>query len=314
MARKVRIATMSGEVLSFPYEQGLDNAVENIISYWGKKLSMVWSDEPDLVVLPECCDRYLNLTIEQRMEYYEVRGSRVLDYFAGEAKKHNCYIAYSAIFPGDDGINRNSVIMIDRKGEVIGRYDKVFPVVGECEANNGLPGNEAVVFECDFGRVGAAICFDLNFDSLREMYKEKKPELMIFSSAYHGGLMQNYWAYDLRCWFVSAVGCGNPSTVVNPIGVKVAETSNYSTWLTKEINLDYFVGHLDFNIEKAYAAKEKYKTGFDIFDPGYIGSFLLSSEMDDVTALEIAEEFDFETLDGYFERNIKYAEERRKKE
>ena len=314
MARKIRIATMSGETLSFPYEQGLDKAVENIISYWGNKLYYVWSDEPDLVVLPECCDRYRNFTLEQRHEYYNFRGTKVLDYFAEEAKKHNCYIAYSSVIPGEDGINRNSVIMIDRNGKPMGRYDKVFPVVTECESNHSVPGNEAVIFECDFGRVGAAICFDLNFDILRNMYKEKKPELMIFSSAYHGGLMQNYWAYDLRCWFVSSVGCGNPSTVVNPLGVTVAETSNYASWLTKEINLDYFVGHLDFNFEKAVAAKEKYKKGFDIFDPGYIGAFLLSSEMEDVTALEIAKEFDFETLDGYFERNIKYADERRRKE
>jgi len=68
-----------------------------------------------------------------------------------------------------------------------------------------LYGREAPVFDCDFGRVAFAICFDLNFDELRLKYVKAKPDLIVFSSVYHGGLMQAYWAYSCRAHFIGAV-------------------------------------------------------------------------------------------------------------
>ena len=52
-----------------------------------------------------------------------------------------------------------------------------------------LPGEGAKVFETDFGRIGAIICFDLNFQELLEDYKNKGVELLCMLSAFNGGFM-----------------------------------------------------------------------------------------------------------------------------
>lgn len=321
MARKIKVATLSGEVLTTPLEEGMEAAVTKMISYWERRLSLVLPDHPDLIVLPECCDRYSSFDTKNphfdpklTYEYYEsYRGTRILDYFASVAKKHRCYIAYSAIMPDTDGINRNSVMMIDRNGQVIGRYNKHNLTIGEVDNIKGLCGKDAAIFDCDFGKVGAVICFDLNFEEIRNLYKEKCPDLLIFSSAYHGSFMQNFWAYELQSWMVTAIGCNDISSVINPVGTRIAETCNYRNYITCDINLDCKVAHLDLNWEATEKAKNKYGADFVIHDPGHLGAMLLTSESEDVTVTEIMDEFGIETLDSYFERSIRCADEHREK-
>ena len=80
---------------------------------------------------------------------------------------------------------------------------------------------DAPLIECDFGRVGSAICFDLNFSEIRQRYEQARPDLLIFPSMYHGGLMQAYWAYACRAHLVTAV-CGLPSAILSPVGNELA--------------------------------------------------------------------------------------------
>lgn len=313
MSRKIRVSTLGGENLTTLREEGMEKAVEKMVRYWEGRLSKVVWENSDLIVLPECCDRYVNFSPEERLEYYDYRGDRMLDYFASVAKEKNCYMAYSTVMREADGKNRNSTVMIDRQGQVMGRYNKHNLTMDEIDMLGGLCGKDAVIFDCDFGRVGAVICFDLNFEEIRNLYREKNPDLMIFPSNYHGGFMQNFWAYELRSWLVTAVGCNNLSGVVNPVGVTVAQTSNYRNWLTKEINLDCFVAHLDENWEKVEKAKKKYGPGLQICEPGQLGAMLLSSDMDHVTMDQIVAEFGIAQIDDYFARSIKKADENREK-
>ena len=134
-------------------------------------LSRVLPEKPDLIVLPEACDRYHNYPLSRRLEYYEVRGDRLLRFFKEKAYENSCYIAYSAVRKLEDGTYRNTTQLIDRKGEIAGLYNKNHPTIGETEDGKILPGKDARVIPCDFGKVACAICFDLNFDPLWEKYK-----------------------------------------------------------------------------------------------------------------------------------------------
>ena len=206
----------------------------------------------------------------------------------------------------DDGTWRNSMQLIDRRGRIAGTYNKNHPTEGELEAGI-LAGAAAPLIETEFGRVGAAICFDLNFDSLRLNYAARKPDLMLFSSVYHGGLMQVYWAYSCRCHFVSAIGgAGNtPSHIICPIGRTLASTTNYCDFVTTTVNLDCCIVHLDYHGQKLTAIKKKYGPEVRIDDPGRLGSVLISSESDERTVSEIAAEFELTLLDDYFERALR---------
>ena len=156
-----------------------------------------------------------------------------------------------------EGLWRNSCVVIDRNGGIAGIYNKNFPTIREMES--GIKAcNEAHVIKCDFGRVAIAICYDLNFDELRMQYVKEKPDLILFSSMYHGGVAQSIWAYTCRAYFVGSVYRQTPSEIRNPMGEVVASSTNYFDFAVARINLDCELVHLDYNREKLTALKEKY--------------------------------------------------------
>jgi len=307
MAKLVRISTIGAQQYTVAKPRSYQDATDKMIAHWRKELDQVLPDKPDLIVLPEACDRPANYngSAEKTVAYRQVRGRQVQDFFAKLARQHHCYIAYSACRDLDDGTSRNSTVILDRKGGIAGIYNKNHVVIEENTQGNIKYGKDALLIQTDFGRVACAICFDLNFDELRLKYAAAKPDLVIFSSMYHGGLMQAYWAYSCRAYFVSAIGnAAARSNIISPVGMPVATTTNYFDFVTATVNLDYCQAHLDCNWAKLTALKKKYGPGVTITDPGYIGFVLITSETDASSAQAMAREFKIELLDDYFARAL----------
>jgi predicted amidohydrolase len=197
----------------------------------------------------------------------------------------------------------NALAFIGPDGRVLGTYSKTFLTRGEVE--QGLtPGPGAVAVDTPVGRLGGAICFDLNFTELVEQNARLRPDIIAFASMYHGGLMQGYWAYQCRANFVSAlpfIGGG----ILDPFGRPVALTDCYTKVVMADVNLDRVMAHLDFNQEKFLAIRKKYGRDVCIDIPANIGSALITSTVPDRTAAEIAAEFELELLDDYFASSIR---------
>lgn len=306
MARYVKISCLSAPQLRVDSSTDLQETVERMIKYWERQLEQVLPDKPDLIVLPECCDRpdKAGYPLERRQQYYRHRGNQIRDFFADVAKRHNCYIAYSAVRELEDGTFRNSTQLIGRDGGIVGIYNKNHLVLGENTQGNMLYGKDAPVFETDFGRIACAICFDLNFDGLRERYVQQRPDLIVFSSAYHGGLMQQYWAYSCRAHFAGSIYTHAPSAIISPVGEIIASSTNYYHFVTHTVNLDCEVIHIDYNDAHFRKMKQKYGEAIRIHDPGLLGSVLLSSETDAFTVDDLIEEFGLERLDDYWQRSV----------
>jgi len=185
----------------------------------------------------------------------------------------------------------------------VGVYNKNHVVIEETTESGILCGREAPVFDCDFGRVAFAICFDLNFDELRLKYAKARPDLIVFSSMYHGGLMQAYWAYSCRAHFVGAIS-GLPCEIRDPQGDVIASSTNYFDFVVADVNLDCCLAHLDYNWSRLRAMKAKYGPKVTIKDPGFLGSVLITSEHETVTADEMVREFEIELLDDYMARAL----------
>jgi predicted amidohydrolase len=300
MANWVRIGVIGAAPLTQDPGTG-PAAVKHMVEHWRAKLERVLVDRPDLVLVPECSDRYAGQSVEQVQDYYRFRGDQVRDFFSQMAERHRCYIAYAAIRTGPDGSWRNSIQVLDRRGELAGVYDKNYPTIGEMEGLGVRPGSEAPIIRCDFGRVACAICFDLNFDELRLHYARQKPDVILFASMYHGGLMQPYWAYSCRAYLVSAVA-GLPSQVIDPLGRIIASSTNYLDYCTVSANLDCALVHLDYHWEKLEALKRAYGPEVSVVDPGYLGSVLISSEIAERTVDDLLAQFEIEPLDDYFAR------------
>jgi predicted amidohydrolase len=302
MANYVKISTI-GPRPPVEHRGTGQEAVDRMIAYWQGKLDQVLPDRPDLIVLPEACDRYPAHSMAERLDYYRARGDQVRDCFRKVARAHHCHIAYAAIREMPDGTWRNSTQLIGREGEVLGIYNKNHPVITETTEGGILCGKDAPLIECDFGRVGCAICFDLNFDEIRLQYVRSQPDLIVFSSMYHGGLMQRYWAYSCRAYMATSIA-GPPSAILSPVGDILATTTNYFDFVTRTVNLDCQVVHLDGNWAKLKAMKDEYGPEVSIHDPGYLGSVLISSESDEITCDELIEAFEIERLDEYWARSL----------
>ena len=303
MANYVKISTLGPPMQSDPDPSKPQQAVDRMIAFWKDQLGQVLPDRPDLIVVPEVCDWFENLTGQQRLDYYRVRGNQVRDFFAGVAREHHCNVAYSAVRQVDQQQWANTTQIIGRDGRVRGMYNKNHTVISETLEDGISSGTESPLIECDFGRVACAICFDLNFDELRLKYARARPDLIVFCSVYHGGLMQAYWAYSCRAHFVGAI-CNLPCEIISPLGRTLARSTNYFHYATAAVNLDCRMAHLDFNRERMQAAKDKYGPKITITDPGLLGSVLISSESDQLTADDVVKEFEIELLDDYFQRSL----------
>jgi Predicted amidohydrolase len=303
MARYLKISVLGQDIYLADPVFSYEEAIEKMIDYWKDQLSQVLPDKPDLIITPEACDCPPGYPIEKELEYYKARGNRVRDFMCGVAARNNCNIAYSSHREMADGTWRNSTQIINRNGNIAGIYDKNNLIIPENTESGILYGKDAPVIKCDFGSVACAICFDLNFDELRMKYVKAKPDLIIFSSMYHGGLMQSYWAYSCRAHFTGAVQ-GLPCSIISPVGEIVASSTNYHKYVTSTVNLDCAVVHLDYNWDRLKVAKAKYGSDLKITDPGYLGSVLISSESVDFVIGDIIREYDIELLDDYFNRSI----------
>lgn len=268
-------------------------------------IDSVLPSKPDLIVFPECANRYIPHTRASLKEYYIHLGNSITDMLREVAINNGTNIAYSAYryaAPGTEKPFRNSTVYIDKNGAIAGIYDKNHLMVEEYTESDVAYGTEAKTVALDFGNVASAICFDLNFDELLYQYTVQSPDLTVFCSMFHGGLKrQAQWAYTLRSYFISAV-CGLPCSILNPYGDVIASSTNYTRHVSAKVNFDYKLCHIDYNMEKIIAAKNKYKNAITVYDPGFVGSLMLTCETEEMHIKDILEEFDIEPLDTYFAR------------
>src|SRR5437588_8697570 len=123
----------------------------------------------DLVVLPEVAITGElssgDLAIQRAVPFEGL----VKDMFVRKAREHHCYIVAPTYLleSKEKKVLSNAAILVGRGGDVVGIYRKVHLVVsldtGATEAGATF-GHAQPVFNCDFGRLGVQICYDIEFD------------------------------------------------------------------------------------------------------------------------------------------------------
>jgi predicted amidohydrolase len=144
----------------------------------------------------------------------------------------------------EKAVNRS--FLIDRKGDVVARYDKIhmFDVDlggGESyrESNNFRSGELAVVADLPWGRLGLTVCYDLRFPALYRALAEAGASLLAIPSAFtrqtgeaHWHVLQRARAIENGCFVFAAAQGGKHengretfghSLIVDPWGRILAE-------------------------------------------------------------------------------------------
>lgn len=301
MARFVTVTSISFGGGSGTGPERYKNARETMLA----RIDDAATQSPDVIILPETFTA-LGCNQEDWIGSAEEITGPTPNAIAQKAREHGAYIT-CPIVERRDGKLHNSILLFDRKGDLAARYEKYFPTIGEMESGI-LPGTEAVVAETDMGRIGFLICFDLNFEELAEQLRKKKAELVLFSSMFRGGTLMSQWAVRNQCYLVSSTPREN-SLIVNPMGRVLIESSDYQLTITKTINLDYAVLHLDYNHAKTAEIRKKYGPSVEMEVHSPEGRYMLTSNHPDKSANEIIQEFDLERLDDYFNRARKVRKE-----
>jgi beta-ureidopropionase len=291
--RPVRIASVSHRPSA-----GVDGVegTQKLMNEAGRWLERASRMGADLVAFPEL---YPQLALAHPYHHPEPSDGGTIARVRELAKRHKMIIIWPRVEYDPSRGMRNTSILVDRSGEILGRYDKMFPTVGELEKGI-VPGVEVPVFETDLGRIGMLICFDMNFQEARNALRRGKPDLVVFSSMYRGGLQAQALAFELGAFVVTSVA-SELGLIIDRCG-RIIKESTYETLAVAPVNTNSVALHMDFNWVKMDAMLAKYGPMLT-FDYHTREAFYVIESAGDRDISELVEEFQLETADAYFERS-----------
>lgn len=152
-ARSVRLAT----VFHRPRNSA---SLDDNLAQWGALVAQAASQKADLVTLPEGIT-LIGRGQENFQSVAEPIPGKTTAYLGQLAQAHKLYIVAALEEKEGDAIY-NTAVLIDRAGQVAGKYRKVSLPDGEIDGGIA-PGSSFPVFKTDFGTVGMMICWDVMF-------------------------------------------------------------------------------------------------------------------------------------------------------
>jgi len=210
--------------------------------------------KPDLIVLPEVFNTGVDHELFKKMA--EPVGGVSTDFLSSLAKQHAANIVGgSFIEKCPDGSLKNTSLVFDREGQIIGRYSKIhlFSYYGINEGKYLTAGDKAVVVNTDFGRIGLSICYDLRFPELYRTLALAGAEVVVCPAAWpyprhdHWITLSKARAIENQFCMVSVNQCGKTapewtnlghSMVIDPWGQVVACAGSNEGVVMSEIDLD----------------------------------------------------------------------------
>ena len=258
----------------------------------------------DLIVLPE--------TWRGQKDSPEALDGPTISGMAALAKKHRTYL----VCPIDrrEGNRRlNSAVLLDRAGAICGVYDKVYPYWSEYELHPPVePGREAKVFETDFGKLGLAICFDVNFPEVWELLAEQGAELVVWVSAYSAGTSLQAHALNHHFYIVTSTLTGD-CLVYDITGEELLYEKSPQVNVSRiTLDLDRGIYHQNFNLEKR--DKLLKEQGGAVKQVKWLEReqwFVLQAARPGVSARGLAQQYGLEELRAYLGRSRREIDQRR---
>ena len=293
--RKVRVATMFFPGGQATPQGGLDFA------------DLAGQDKADIFCLPEkFCGDPKRFRLKKGPDRAEPVPGPTTDAMARKARKYGMYIVCPVLEREADGL-RNTVVLLDRRGKIVGRYFKQVPTIGEME--QGIrPGTEIKAIETDIGRIGFAVCYDLNFVEVMEAWRKQRVDLFFWPSAFEGGLMLAQWAFHLNAYVISS-NHGEVASILDVTGRPLALARWHHPFVAATLNLERKLYHWDTTRAVFARLKRTYGPGVssDFMVPE--GRVALTCEKPGLTLKKLEREFKLERCGDYLDRALRMRDE-----
>jgi hypothetical protein len=259
----------------------------------------------DLAVLPETIVTNTNGRASERA--IALRGN-TLDSFGALARRHKTYLVIPLDLAEETSsgpIYSNAAVLFDRRGTVAGIYRKAHPValVGRDDLEGGItPGREFPVFDCDFGKLGIQICWDVVFDDGWQALADKGAEIVVWPSASPATALPASRAARHRYFIVSSCWRDN-CTIYEPTGLVAARGDSHMKPLVRQIDLSYAILGWSAPLGEGRAFTEKYgnKAGSHYEPREDLGMFW--SNAPDITIGSMVRSLGLEEIDAQIARN-----------
>jgi nitrilase len=214
-----------------------------------------------LVVLPEFF-AIMGMDEQDKLKVREQAGQGNIQQFLSEtARKHKIWLVGGSIPLAGNSPDkvRNSCLVYDENGAQVARYDKIhlFNLTLGNEAYNEAQtieaGNQVVVVDSPFGRIGLAVCYDLRFPELFRAMKDV--DIIVLPAAFTATTGKMHWeplvrarAIENLSYFIAAAQGGyhvngrethGHSMIVDPWGRIMDELQRGSGVVVADVNPSY---------------------------------------------------------------------------
>ena len=231
----------------------------------GKLIDTAVQQGAGLVVLPENFS-LMSMTDLERVGYAEKPGAGIMqEFLSNQAKKHGIWLVGGTIPMKCDvkGKAYSACLVFNDQGEQVARYDKIhmFDVEqldsGEShnESETTEAGEDVVVIDTPFGRLGLAICYDLRFPEMFRTMIDNGMEICALPSAFTAFTGKSHWeplvrarAIENLCFMIAADQGGfhinnrqtyGNSMIVDPWGNVLDKLESGSGVMIAELDKEY---------------------------------------------------------------------------
>ena len=300
MARIVRIATTSLATLEdFSPPYNLSHPDPRATFERGLSLiDAAGAQRADIVCLPETF-MASGLPASRIAELAEPADGPSFQALSERAKRFGIHVVAGMFVRTASGVE-NIAVLIGRDGKLIGSYSKNHPTEGEI--TGGItPGSRAAVYQTDIGRIGLAICFDLNWPELWQNMARQGADMVCWISAYEGGFPLQAYAWLHKLTVVSSVQSYH-AKIIDRMGRVLTETSRWGRLVSADLDMDKAWFHTDGQGEKIVAVQARYGDRVKVETYGQEHMFSIESRDPALDVREVVDALDLVNYDDYISR------------
>ena len=225
--------------------------------------SILAQKKVDFIFLPEVwtvgwdCESFVS-------NYENFSNSFAITMLKSLAKKYSVnIIGGSVIEKNQNGILTNTAPIINRKGEIVAKYDKMhlYSYYGSDEGKYIKAGENPILVELDGIKIGISICYDIRFPELYRAYRKAGADILVNMAAW-GASKKIPWdsmttarAVENQTYFVALTQTGDLADGTRNLGHSMI--IDYKGDLLDEIDLVEGPIYAEIDLESMYEFRNK---------------------------------------------------------